>query len=150
MLPSIASWPPLFIVRGASMEPSLYDGDLLLVRKPRRALRRGHIVVIDTPRENGPRWQVKRIVGLPGDSLAFEDGLLLINGIPRPEPYLRGLPAYLGLDRMSFEVDEGHYFVLGDNRGHSTDSRAYGAVEASHISGLAAGRLWPIFRRSRR
>lgn len=131
------------------MEPSLYDGDLLLVRKPRRALRRGRMVIIDTPIESVSRWQVKRIVGLPGDSLAFEDGLLFINGAPHPEPYLRGLPAYLGLDRISIDVGEGHYFVLGDNRSHSTDSRAYGAIEASRISGLVTGRLWPIFRRTR-
>ena len=98
------------------MEPSLYDGDLLIVWKPRRALCRGRIVVIETPRENGPRWQVKRVVGLPGDSLAFEDGLLFINGVPHSEPYLLGMPAYLGLDNISFEVGEGHYFVLGDNR----------------------------------
>ena len=149
MLPSIVSWPSLFIVRGASMEPSLYDGDLLLVKKSRGALCRGHIVVIDTPCENGPRWQVKRVVGLPGDSLAFEDGLLFINGAPHSEPYLHGLPAYPGLDRISFDVGEGHYFVLGDNRSHSTDSRAYGAIEASRIAGLVAERLWPILRKPR-
>ena len=147
-MPSIASWPSLFIVRGASMEPSLYDGDLLFVSKPRRAPRRGNIVMIDTSHENGVRWQVKRVVGLPGDGLVFENGLLFINGIPHPEPYLRGLPAYLGLDKISFDVGEGHYFVLGDNRSHSTDSRAYGAIEARRVAGLVAGRLWPISRRT--
>ena len=142
-MPSIASWPSLFIVRGASMEPSLYDGDLLLVTASRLAPRRGRMVIIDTPRENGPRWQVKRVVGLPGDSLAFEDGLLFINGIQHPEPYLRRLPAYLGLDRTSFQVGDGRYFVMGDNRAHSEDSRAFGAIGASLIAGVVAARLWP-------
>ena len=147
-MPSIVSWPSLFIVRGASMEPSLYDGDLLLVRKPRRALRRGSMVIMDTPRENGPRWQVKRVVGLPGDSLVFEDGLLFVNGVPHAEPYLRGLPAYLGLDKLSFDVGKGHYFVLGDNRAHSKDSRSFGAIDAKRIVGIFVARLWPFVRRT--
>ena len=130
------------------MEPSLYDGDLLLVIRSRRAPRRGQIVVIDAPRENGPRWRVKRVVGLPGDSLTFEDGLLFINDVQRAEPYLRGLPAYLGLDRMSFQVGAGRYFVLGDNRAHSEDSRSFGAIGADRVVGIVAARLWPLVRRS--
>ena len=125
------------------MEPSLYDGDLLLVAPPPRALRRGRMVIIDTPRENGPRWQVKRVVGLPGDSLAFEDGLLFINGAPHTEPYLQGLPAYLGLDSASFDIGDRHYFVMGDNRAHSVDSRSFGPIDASLIVGVVAARLWP-------
>ena len=125
------------------MEPSLYDGDLLLVAPPRRALRRGRMVILDAPRENAPRWQVKRIVGLPGDSVTFDDGLLFINGALYPEPYLRGLPAYLGLGRMTFDVGGSQYFVLGDNRAHSDDSRAFGPVDASLITGVVAARLWP-------
>lgn len=130
------------------MEPSFYDGDLLLVTASRRAPRRGRMVIIDTLRENGPRWQVKRVVGLPGDSLVFEDGLLFINGIQHPEPYLRGLPAYLGLDKLSFDVGEGHYFVLGDNRAHSEDSRSFGAIDANRIVGIFVARLWPFARRN--
>ena len=142
-MPSIASWLSLFIVRGASMEPSLYDGDLLLVRKPQRALRRGHIVVIDTTRENGAHWQVKRVVGLPGDNLVFEDGLLFINGVPYTEPHLQGLPAYLGLNSTSFDIGDRHYFVMGDNRARSVDSRSFGPIDASLIAGVVAARLWP-------
>ncbi len=148
MLPSVKSWPSLFVVRGASMEPSLRDGDLLLVRKPRRAPRRGRIVIIEAPRENGPRWQVKRVVGLPGDRLAFEDGLLFINGQHHSEPYLGGLPAYPGLDKANFQVGDGRYFVLGDNRAHSEDSRSFGAIGANRVIGVFAARLWPLVRRN--
>ena len=130
------------------MEPSLYDGDLLLVAPPRRPVHRGRIVVIDAPGENGPRWRVKRVVGLPGETVLFEDGLLFINDVQRREPYLRGLPAYLGLDRMSFQVGSGRYFVLGDNRAHSDDSRAFGAIGADRVVGIVAARLWPLARRS--
>ena len=125
------------------MEPSLHDGDLLLVTASRRALRRGRVVIIDAPRENGPRWQVKRVVGLPGDSLAFKDGLLFINDAPHPEPYLQGLPAYLGLDSASFDVGDRHYFVMGDNRAHSVDGRSFGPIDASLIAGVVVARLWP-------
>lgn len=125
------------------MEPSLYDGDLLLVTASRRAPRRGRMVIIDTPSENGPRWQVKRVVGLPGDSLAFEDGLLFINGVPHTEPHLQGLPAYLGLDSASFDVGDRHYFVMGDNRARSMDSRSFGPIDAHLIAGVVAARLWP-------
>ena len=130
------------------MEPTLRDGDLLLVRKPRPAPRRGEIAVIDGPRENGPRWQVKRVVGLPGDSLVFADGLLFINDVHHSEPYLGGLPAYLGLDKMFFDVSEEHYFVLGDNRSHSQDSRSFGAIGASRVVGIVAARIWPLIRRN--
>ncbi len=115
----------------------------MLVSKPRRAPDRGRVVVIRTPTGNRPCWRVKRVVGLPGDILVFEDGLLFINGIRHAEPYLRGLPAYLGLDRMSFQVGDGRYFVLGDNRTYSDDSRAFGPVDASLITGVVAARLWP-------
>ena len=130
------------------MEPSLYDGDLLFVAKPRQAPRRGRIAILRTRSGYGPRWQAKRIVGLPGENLTFEDGLLFINGIRHSEPYLHGLPAYLGLYKTSFEVEEGHYFVLGDNRAHSEDSRAFGAIAASQIEGIVAARLWPSFSRT--
>ncbi len=130
------------------MEPSLYDGDLLLVTKSRRAPRRGQIAILRMRSGYGPRWQVKRIVGLPGEKLTFEDGLLFINGIRHREPYLHGLPANLGLHKTSFEVEEGHYFVLGDNRAHSEDSRSFGATSASRIVGIVATRLWPLFRRT--
>ena len=130
------------------MEPSLYDGDLLLVAPPRRPPRRGRIVIIDAPRENGPRWRVKRVVGLPGETLLFDGGLLFINGVQRAEPYLRGLPAYLGLDRMSFQVGDGDYFALGDNRAHSEDSRSFGAIGANRIVGIFVARLWPLVRRN--
>ena len=132
------------------MEPSLYASDLLLVTNAHSAPRRSRIVVIRTPDRPRTLWQVKRIVGLPGDSLLFEDGMLFINGVPHSEPYLQGLPAYLGLDRMSFEISGNRYFVLGDNRAHSEDSRDYGAITSNRIVGIVRGRLWPLLRRRSR
>lgn len=128
------------------MEPSLYDGDLLFTYEARGSIRRGKIVVIRMPDGTGPTWQVKRVVGLPGECLQFYDGLLFINGTPHREPYLRGLPAYLGLHRMSFDIREGHYFVLGDNRTRSVDGRSFGPIDASQVAGIVAARLWPPLR----
>ena len=128
------------------MEPSFYDGDLLLTLEARGSIRRGKIVVIRMPDEAGPAWQVKRVVGLPGECLEFYDGLLFVNGAPHREPYLRGLPAYLGLNRMCFDIHEGHYFVLGDNRAHSVDSRSFGPIDASQVAGVVEARLWPPLR----
>ena len=130
------------------MEPSLCDGDLLLALKPRGSLRRGRIVVIRMPDEAGPEWQVKRVVGLPGECLRLEDGLLFINGIPHREPYLQGLPAYLGLEGASFAIGDDHYFVMGDNRAHSVDSRTFGPIDADLIVGVVAARLWPLLRQN--
>ena len=140
------TFPGLFRLRGASMEPSLYDGDLLLAVKRRGAPRRDRIVIIGMPDGAGPLWQVKRVVGLPGESLLFEDGLLFINGTPHREPYLRGLPAYLGLESASFDVGDDEYFVLGDNRAHSVDSRSFGPIDSALILGVVAARLWPPVR----
>lgn len=128
------------------MEPSLRDGDILLVVKSRRAPNRGQIVVAEMPSSDGLIWRVKRIVGFPGEHLSFEDGLLFINGRRHPEPYLRGLPAYLGLDSKTFDVGERHYFLLGDNRAHSDDSRNFGSIEAVRIAGVAKWLLWPPLR----
>ncbi len=147
MLSNITS-AGLFRLRGASMEPSLCDGDLLLVIKRHGVPRRGRIVTIRMPDGAGPSWQVKRVVGLPGDNLRFEDGLLFINGTPHREHYLQGLPAYLGLDRTSFDIGDDSYFVLGDNRAHSVDSRSFGTIDGAQIAGVVAARLWPPFRLS--
>lgn len=103
----------------------------------------------EMPGASGPQWSVKRVVGLPGESLTFEDGLLFINGTHHGEPYLRGLPAYLGLGSMSFEVGDRCYFLLGDNRAHSDDSRSFGSIGDACIAGIVACRLWPLFGRSR-
>lgn len=134
-------------VNGQSMEPSLKDGDLLLIsRSPVARLHRGAVVIVSSPEAEGGA-QVKRMIGLPGDTVALEDGSLLINDEPLHEPYLGGLPQTLGLGSRRWTVGDGECFVLGDNRAHSTDSREYGPVLLSAILGVVKVRLWPMLRR---
>ena len=134
----------LYVVRGSSMEPSLFDGDVLLVRRPVRQLRRGDVVVVNVSDMSKGRWQVKRVVGLPEDFVSFECGLLFINGEHHPESYLGGLPADIGARSRSWAVGLDECMVLGDNRAHSTDSRDWGPIPLAHITGVAAIRLWPL------
>ena len=142
----VAGRVSLVIVRGASMSPALRDGDLLLVTRGFSEPRRGSVVMLNMRQEASPRYQVKRLVGMPGERIAFEDGLLYIDGVHHSEPYLGGMPATLGTDRLTRDVGEDEYYVLGDNRAHSTDSRRYGPVLRSEIVGVVRARLWPLVR----
>lgn len=125
------------------MEPTLRDGELLAIARARGAPRRGSVVLVETDEPAPARWQIKRVVGLPGDRLELRDGLLFINGSHHPEPYLNGLPAYLGTEAHSWEMAAGEFFLLGDNRVHSSDSRKYGPISTTQIAGVVLARLWP-------
>lgn len=107
-------------VRSNSMMPSLRDEQLVwTVSVPRRhRLRRGAIVAVDS-RELGLRI-VKRVVGLPGEQLQLHDGEVSVDGHPLAEPH-----ATLGTDSCSFDVPEGHYLLLGDDRSASSDARRW-------------------------
>ena len=138
-------WFALYRVEGVSMTPSLRNGEYLLARRfhhRKQKPARGDIVVVAI--SGGSR--LKRIVGLPDERITFTDGMLLVNGDKLAEPYLRGLPPYLGLERTEFVLGCEEYFVLGDNRAHSTDSRDYGPVRRAQIEGRAVCRIWPPCR----
>ena len=92
----VAGRVSLFIVRGVSMSPTLRDGDLVLVTRGLSEPRRGRVVLLDMRQATGPQFQVKRLVGLPGERVVFEDGLLHIDGVHHSEPYLGGMPPPLG------------------------------------------------------
>lgn len=124
------------------MAPTLRQGDYVLVRACQHLARtpqRGDIVVVALAEGR----HVKRIVGLPGEHVVFTEGMLLIDGDRLMEPYLRGLPPYLGLEDAEFSLARGEYFVMGDNRSHSTDSRHCGPVTHASIEGRTVCRVWP-------
>ena len=133
------------------MAPALRDGDLALVAK-RRRLARGRVAVVRAPSDGGARGamiQAKRVVGLPGERVELREGSLFIDGAHHPEPYLGGLPANAGLDAAAWTLGADEYFVMGDNRAHSADSRRYGPIRARDVIGAVVARIWPPRRRSR-
>jgi signal peptidase I len=108
---------------------------------------RGDIIVFDAPARveaacNGSGAFVKRIVGLPGEHVSMEDGHVLINGARLTEPYLAA--SYRGRESGEWPRNpQGGYFVLGDNRAMSCDSRRWGVVPRESIIGRADIRYWP-------
>ena len=138
----------LYRVQGQSMAPTLQQGDYLLVRSAEQigfSPARGDIVVFCALQQ--PQQSVlKRVVGLPGERVAFADGTLYIDGEAHAEPYLGGLPPHLGLDAMDFALGTDEYFVMGDSRTRSTDSRHYGPIKRQQIEGRVVCRIWPPLR----
>lgn len=128
---------------GAGMSPALDDGDRVFVSKMVGELRRGDIVIFYHPLDSSKSY-IKRVVGLPGETLALRGGKTFVNGQPLEEPYLdpRLNEAPGDYEPVRLRADE--YFVMGDNRDNSADSRHLGPVHKSRIYGKVAGRYWPL------
>lgn len=140
----------LSVVRGRSMAPGIHDGDRILVEPWSRAIGdfgRGDVAVMRSPVEPGLEY-IKRIVALPGDEVLIADGRLWVNDLLVEEPYAQLGEGVEGVgDALVWtRVREGHYFVLGDNRPHSSDSRDFGQVPGDLLRGRVRLRLWPIER----
>lgn len=134
-----------FQVEQYSMEPTLLPRDRVLVDKFFYRLRkqhRGDVIVLRYPL-NPQRNYIKRIVGLPGDTLEVKGGTLYANGRRVTEPYLNGTPQG---DYGPFVVPDDSVFVMGDNRNNSEDSRAFGALKKEFIVGEALLIYWPPTR----
>jgi len=126
------------VVQGRSMAPTLQDGDHFILNRWSylcRAPQRGDLVVVKDP--GHADFAVKRIVGLPCESLHFKGGKVMVNGKHLLEPYLPPRTQTFCPDTWEkfLVVGKDHYFVLGDNRANSEDSRFYGAVHRSQIIG---------------
>jgi signal peptidase I len=130
------------VVEGHSMEPNLADGQRLLVNKVAYWIgepQRGDIVVIESPEGSGKKL-IKRIIGLPGETVEIRRGQVYIDGEPLQEPY----HPYLGSrSHPPTRVGPDQYFVLGDNRDSSGDSRVWGAVSRDRLIGRAWISVWP-------
>lgn len=145
-------------VKGRSMLPTLEDRDLVFVwRLPYCFGRpqRQDVVICHYPgrywknRKPLPTSFVKRVIGLPGDTVAFADGQVLVNGRPLHEPYLDPQRTRFFRDRAPMTLGRDEYFVLGDNRDNSNDSRRVGPIKRRAIRGRVVCVLFP-FRRIRR
>ncbi|MCS7178053.1 MAG: signal peptidase I [Anaerolineae bacterium] len=130
------------VVRGDSMEPTLHDNERVIVEKISYRLtggpRRGDVVVL---RLEGARdMLIKRVVALPGETVAIQGGQVIVDGMPLTEPWAVR-PG--GSDYPPTLVPEGYVFVLGDNRSHSNDSRSFGPIPLKNIIGHAVFVYWP-------
>lgn len=135
----------LSVVRGSSMAPGIHDGDRILVGQWTYLLgdvERGDVVVMSYPVD--PRLDyIKRVIGLPGDQVRMSGGEVFVNGERIDEPYVDQVE---GAVSYFTTVRPGHYFVLGDNRPHSSDSREFGQVPRELLKGRVDLRVWPLSR----
>ena len=135
-----------------SMLPTLRVGDFLLLDKqsyapsglldhllPPTTPRRGDLVVFHYP-VDGSIHLVKRVVGLPGERVEVREGTVLVDGAPLPEPYVH-FPDHRSAPAVTLPADG--YYVLGDNRAESDDSRNWGVLHATDIAGKAVVGIWP-------
>ena len=159
-----------FRVEGSSMDPTLEDGQYLLVnrlvylnieldrlakivpfwkadegssRKAIHAPNRGEVIVFEYPDKNpnSPRKDfVKRVVGLPGETIRVDNGVVFVDEVELDEPYL-AKKDHSNVSELTLR--EGEYYVLGDNRAHSSDSRAWSAVPDANLRGKAWVVYWP-------
>lgn len=141
-----------FTVSGQSMYPTLHNGDHMIMSKL-GGINRFDVVILKAPDED--KEYIKRVIGMPGDTVEVTSGVLYINGKVVEQPFINSdnskktvfiddftLKELTGVDK----VPEGKYFVMGDNRGVSKDSRMIGFIDASAIEGKAVFTVWPINR----
>lgn len=134
-----------YVVEGSSMEPNLHSGQFLIVSRLSYEFgepQRGDVIVFDYPNNPSDDY-VKRIIGLPGDSVRIENGVVYVNDVVLDEPYLtHSIPQFY--EGQWQRVPDEQYFVLGDNRRASSDSRNWGMLSEDLIIGKAWLSYWPV------
>jgi len=131
-------------VEGTSMLPRLEDDDRLFINKfvyRFSAIERGDVVVFRYPRDPENSY-IKRVIALPGDRLSIKQGTVWLNGKPLAEPYVPG-QYHDNISRPEIVIPEDSYFMMGDHRSISSDSRDFGPVDRSLIYGKAVFVYWP-------
>lgn len=158
-----------FFVRGSSMEPNFKDGEYLIVGElgykqtdvgifgwnwftvhPFTELKRYEVVVFHPP-VNADSFYIKRVIGLPGETVQIKNGKIVISNKDTPSGFVPEEVSYLNplvmtVADLKITLDSDEYFVLGDNRGMSQDSRFFGPVKKDHIIGKVIFRAWPLDR----
>lgn len=133
-------------VIGPSMNTTLNEGDIILTNKliyRLKSIQRNDIVVIS----QDEKYMIKRIVGLPGDTVKYQNNVLIINGETYQENFTSSETDDFSIQELGYDViPENMYFVLGDNRKNSLDSRTFGFISKEQIIGKAWIKIWPIHK----
>lgn len=135
------------LVNGDSMKPNFHSGEVVIVDQisfsGQKAIRRGDVVATKFPADPAKTKLIKRVVGLPGEKVEVKNTHLFINGLPLVEPYQPqfGEAPYSEIATLTLKDDE--YFLAGDNRPGSSDSRLWGSVTRSDILGRVSFVIWP-------
>lgn len=139
-------------VKGASMEPNFHDGEYILTNKYEYRFsepKRGDVIVFKSP-QNAEIDYIKRIIGVPGDRVRLVNNHFFVNDIELKESYIAAdLYTYYGSflkEGTEIVVPKNHFFVVGDNRPRSSDSREWGPIDKSAIIGKSQLRYWPFTR----
>lgn len=135
-----------FVIEQQSAVPNYLPGERILVDKViyrATGLHRGDLIVTHSPRD--PKIDIfKRVIGLPGEKVEISNNTVMVNGVKIDEPYLApGAQTSRG-GAQSWALKDNEYFVMGDNRSNSEDSRAWGALPQENIVGRAWIRYWPL------
>lgn len=135
---------PRYVVDGASMQPNFHTSERVIVDRLTMLLfgaSRGDVIVLESPNSSDDLL-IKRVVGLPNETVVIRDGRVYINGEILDESYVQDY-CHSQSCNGEWALGPDEYFVLGDNRNHSHDSHSFGPVSASSIKGIARVRYWP-------
>jgi signal peptidase I len=126
--------PKTVLVEGAAMSPTLNHGDRILTDENTGELKRGDIITFLYPKDTS-KWYIKRVIGLPGELVEIRGGIVYINGQVLDEPYLDGASNKAKASFPPRLIAADTYFVVGDNRDNSSDSRYWGSVPVELVKG---------------
>jgi signal peptidase I len=129
------------MIAGSSMSPTFNDGDRLMMNTANGVISRGDVIMFQSPKDKAFSI-INRVVGMPGENIEIRNRQVYINGVPLEEPYLDETYNKASRDFGPLKILENHYFVMGDNRDNSSDSRSWGTVDKGLVTGKYYATYW--------